>query len=126
MYSTVRGAVGSGSGSAAGAGSSCWRSARSTGPSATGSSTQKQLPCPTVDDTSRLPPMASASRLDSGSPSPAPSTPVCSLPSRSKGTNSWSMASGAIPGPLSRTRTRMRSPSAGPHSSSTRPPGGCT
>jgi hypothetical protein len=32
------------------------------------------------------------------------------------------MASGEIPGPLSRTAIRMRSPSAGPHSSSTRPP----
>ena len=61
--------------------------------------------------------MLTASRWASASPTPVPSMPVTSAPSRSNGVNSRGMAAGSIPRPVSRTDTSSSDPLPGvaPH-----------
>ena len=80
-----------------------------SGPGATASSTENVLPVPGSLRTSIVPLIAATSDFDSARPSPVPSTPVASAPSRSNGTNSRSSFSAAMPGPVSVTEIRTRS-----------------
>ena len=81
------------------------------------------LPEPEVLSKSRVPPMASASRRDSVSPMPEPSTSLSLTPRRSKGEKTRSCFSFGMPSPVSATRMRSRPSRASPAATVTRPAG---
>ena len=79
-------------------------------------------PSPTVENTSRTPPIRSTRFLAIVSPTPAPSIPICSAPSRSNGSKSLGMSSSRIPTPVSLTATPMNPGRSASHVTLTFPP----
>src|SRR5579884_1079399 len=96
-------------------------SSMGSGLSTRGNSMLKRLPSPRVLATVKLPPISSTRLLLSVSPRPEPSTPLCSAPSRSNGTNSRGSLSAGMPGPVSLTVSRSRAGPAASQDSRTSP-----
>ncbi len=72
-------------------------------------------PAPRRLEAESVPPIAVVSASESASPSPVPSMPVRSAPSRSNGRKSRSSCSGSMPGPSSATSMCSRSSALGDH-----------